>query len=67
MCQRIVCNSCGKPSYAGCGRHIEQVLGDVPVQARCHCKEGAAQHTPVPPKRASWLSSLLERSARRRP
>ncbi len=67
MCQRIVCESCGKPSYAGCGRHVDQVLSDVPVQERCHCKEGRPQHAPVPPKRASWLWSVLQGSTRRRP
>ncbi len=39
MCQRVQCSSCEKPSYAGCGRHIEQVLGDVPREARCRCRE----------------------------
>ena len=29
MCQRVTCKDCGKPSFRGCGRHIEQVLGDV--------------------------------------
>ena len=35
MCQRITCRKCGKPSFAGCGRHVESVLGDVPVAKRC--------------------------------
>jgi hypothetical protein len=39
MCQRITCKVCGKPSYSGCGRHIEAVLGDVPPSLRCRCKE----------------------------
>lgn len=42
MCQRVQCPSCGKPSYAGCGRHVEQVLGDVPRDQRCRCREDAA-------------------------
>lgn len=41
MCQRVKCPSCGKPSFTGCGRHVEQVLGDVPVAERCHCREDA--------------------------
>ena len=28
-----------KPTYAGCGAHIEQVLGDVPKDQRCRCRE----------------------------
>lgn len=42
MCQRITCKKCGKPSYAGCGAHIEQVLGDVPPADRCKCREEKA-------------------------
>ena len=43
MCQRITCSTCGKPTYAGCGRHIEQVLGDIPPAERCTCREEKAR------------------------
>ena len=39
MCRRVQCEKCGKPTYAGCGMHIEQVLADVPVAERCHCRD----------------------------
>ena len=39
MCRRVQCEKCGKPTYAGCGMHIEQVLGDVAVADRCHCRD----------------------------
>lgn len=39
MCRRIRCMQCGKPSYEGCGAHIEQVLGDVPKDQRCQCND----------------------------
>ena len=39
MCRRVNCGDCGKPTYAGCGAHIEQVLGDVPAEQRCKCRE----------------------------
>lgn len=39
MCQRVVCNKCKKPSFVGCGRHVEQVLGDVKPEDRCRCRE----------------------------
>jgi len=35
MCRRVSCEICEKPTYVGCGEHIEQVLGDVPVNERC--------------------------------
>jgi len=59
MCRRIQCEHCGKPSFAGCGMHIEQVLGDVPAADRCRCQEeaaaGAQGHEP---KRFSWLRAF---------
>jgi len=39
MCQRVQCQQCKKPTYAGCGRHIESVLKDVPRADRCRCRE----------------------------
>ena len=51
MCQRISCAQCCKPTYAGCGRHVDQVLSDVPPDDRCKCREtrareGSASSTP---------------------
>ena len=48
MCQRITCRKCGKPSFAGCGRHVESVLGDVPVANRCpgHASEASTSASP---------------------
>ena len=39
MCRRVECRKCGRPTYAGCGLHVEQVLGDVPAAQRCCCRE----------------------------
>jgi hypothetical protein len=39
MCRRVDCASCGKPTFAGCGNHIESVLGDVPKPDRCSCRD----------------------------
>ena len=41
MCRRVNCPGCGKPTYAGCGAHVERVLGDVPKAERCRCSEKA--------------------------
>ncbi len=38
MCRRVQCKWCNKPSWAGCGAHVEAVLGDVPVDGRCACR-----------------------------
>ena len=38
MCRRVACKTCEKPHWAGCGAHVESVLGDVPVKERCSCE-----------------------------
>ena len=35
----MICRSCGKPSWAGCGAHVDRVLADVPRAERCGCRE----------------------------
>lgn len=59
MCRRVECSNCRKPTFAGCGAHVEQVLGDVPKEQRCCCREtrsvGAAdRQAPV-----SWFDRLF--------
>jgi hypothetical protein len=43
----VTCPQCGKPTYAGCGAHIEQVLGNVPKDQRCKCREASADDAKV--------------------
>ena len=43
MCRRVECRKCGRPTFAGCGAHVEQVLGDVPRAQRCSCREERAK------------------------
>jgi hypothetical protein len=38
MCHRIPCIRCHKPTWIGCGRHIDHALGGVEEGNRCHCK-----------------------------
>ena len=58
MCSRVTCPRCHKPTFAGCGAHVEMVLGDVPKDQRCKCREQAAppreQAAPPQPKRRFW-------------
>ena len=37
MCRAVTCPRCGRPTWQGCGAHVEQVLGDVPPGRRCQC------------------------------
>ncbi len=42
MCYQVTCGSCGKPTWNGCGNHIEQALAGVPAQERCTCHQESA-------------------------
>jgi hypothetical protein len=37
MCHKTTCKNCGKPTWKGCGTHIEQALAGVPKNQRCTC------------------------------
>jgi hypothetical protein len=54
MCRKVTCRKCGKPSWKGCGAHVEQVLGNVPAAERCHC--GAEKAPAKAAKKKFWFS-----------
>lgn len=35
MCMRVTCDICGKPTWAGCGQHVEDALAGVATADRC--------------------------------
>lgn len=37
MCHEIACATCSKPTWEGCGEHIEDALKRVPLNERCTC------------------------------
>jgi hypothetical protein len=39
MCRKITCEKCNKPTWAGCGMHIETALAGIAVADRCQCKK----------------------------
>jgi hypothetical protein len=60
MCRRVECSKCGRPTYAGCGMHVERVLGNVPPAQRCRCREEQAKSPSTAPGGArGWLKTLL--------
>jgi len=59
MCQRVRCPKCDKPTFAGCGRHVEQVLGDVPPDERCQCGKDALKNAPDPTEAPSLFRRLF--------
>lgn len=56
MCQRVTCSDCSKPDWAGCGAHIESVLGNVKPADRCKCRDDGTRKPP-----SGFLSSLFGR------
>ncbi|MDO5083699.1 hypothetical protein [Arachnia propionica] len=40
MCRKVTCKECHKPTWAGCGQHVEQALAGVPASERCVCDQG---------------------------
>jgi len=43
MCHQITCATCGKPTWEGCGEHIEYALKHVPLDERCTCPREEAK------------------------
>lgn len=35
MCSPATCRVCGKTTWSGCGRHVDQVMRDVPRAQQC--------------------------------
>ncbi|TPP64009.1 hypothetical protein FGIG_06694 [Fasciola gigantica] len=36
-CYTARCNRCGKMTWQGCGKHVQQVMASVPESNRCKC------------------------------
>ena len=53
MCDQVICRKCNKPTWAGCGQHIEQVLANVAKADRC-------QGHPNEQKKSNLLSRLIK-------
>jgi hypothetical protein len=61
MCRAVTCRTCQRPTWAGCGAHIEQVLGHVPSDDRCHCTDATKARRLSGTATRSWFSRLLAR------
>ena len=47
MCVEVTCKQCGRPSWKGCGKHVDQVLGHVAPEDRCQCPARDADEAPT--------------------
>ena len=57
MCSAVTCRTCGKTTWAGCGRHVDQVMAGVPSSRRCpgHAAQPGAERT------GGWFGKLFGR------
>lgn len=37
MCSKVTCTKCNKPTWDGCGQHIEEALSGISKEDRCQC------------------------------
>lgn len=58
MCRAVKCSKCQKTTWAGCGQHVDQVMGRVPRAERCSCDPNAPKD---PAAAKGWLMRLLGR------
>lgn len=58
MCREVTCQKCGKPTWAGCGAHVEQVLAHVPKAKRCQGHANDKATAPAPGAKKSLLQWL---------
>lgn len=56
MCRAVRCKTCGQTTWAGCGRHVNQVLAGVPRADRC------LGHPKAEPEAGGLLAKLLRRT-----
>jgi hypothetical protein len=59
MCSRTTCRKCKKPTWSGCGQHIEQALAGVPKNQRCSCATGSEKANSTKLKTGGFFSKLL--------
>eukprot|EP00978_Attheya_sp_CCMP212_P019923 scaffold56580_cov52-Attheya_sp.AAC.2 len=49
MCHKTKCRSCGRPTWSGCGAHIESALRGVKIEQRCPNWENGGRKNPCGP------------------
>lgn len=52
MCSKVICRQCKKPTWSGCGEHIEEALAGIAKADRC---QGHEAHV----KSQEYLASYL--------
>lgn len=53
MCYQVKCGTCGKPTWAGCGRHVASVHAQIPEGQHCACRDWPGVAPPAVEKKAA--------------
>jgi hypothetical protein len=53
MCYQVKCGACGKPTWAGCGRHVASVHAQIPEGQHCACRDWPGVAPPPVEKKAA--------------
>ncbi len=56
MCSKVTCRQCSKPTWSGCGEHIEIALAGVPQSQRCQ-----GHDAPSAPENGGLFSRIFGR------
>ena len=54
LCDQVTCRKCNKPTWSGCGEHIEEALAGIAIADRCAGHAGEV-------KKVGILSRLFNR------
>jgi hypothetical protein len=61
MCRAARCATCGRTTWAGCGKHVRQVMATVPEAQQCTCPGRAVAADPASAGLGGRLRRLLAR------
>lgn len=61
MCRAVRCSKCGKTTWAGCGAHVQQVMGAVPEHERCVCARGSEASASAGTRKSGLLAWLFKK------
>ncbi|KAK3149739.1 hypothetical protein QOZ80_3AG0221970 [Eleusine coracana subsp. coracana] len=51
MCFQVKCGTCGKSTWAGCGRHVASVHAQIPEGQHCACRDWPGVVVPAAEKK----------------
>lgn len=58
MCSPATCRQCGKTTWRGCGKHVDQVMSRVPEAQQCSCDRNAKV---APNRTGGFITGLFGR------